>query len=276
MKFLHKLFDATRSVAMVSIVIFSWMTSLAFSCDTTTQDDKTAQTDSTETSQNNLNNTPNFEQKGLIRLSKEDQVWIDLQRKLVVVEGKVCLRKGQLEMFACPKQTKEHESIVAVNSKAYVIHTALLAVGAKAGSPVKFVPKYEVAQGPKVTILVTWLDAKGKRKKMRAQEWIKNVKTKQTMSEHWVFAGSGFWTDETTGEQWYYAEGGELICVSNFPSALLDIPIKSSDGADQLLFEAYTENIPPQGTRVHLVLKPEAKKSTTSLEPDKHKGGNSP
>ena len=111
---------------------------------------------------------------------------------------------------------------------------------------------------------------------MRAQEWIKNIKTKQAMREHWVFAGSGFWTDETTGEQWYYAEGGELICVSNFPSALLDIPIKSSDGADQLLFEAYTENIPPKGTRVHLVLKPEVKKSTTFLEPDKHKSENSP
>ncbi len=261
---------------MACIVIFVWMTPLAFCCDTTTRDGTTAQTDSTEPPQNNLNNTPKFEQKGLIRLSKEDQVWIDLRRKLVVVEGKVCLRKGQLEMFACPKQTKEHESIVAVDSKAYVIHTALLAVGAKAGSPVKFVPQYEVAQGPKVTILVTWLDAKGKRQKMRAQEWIKNVKTKQAMREHWVFAGSGFWTDETTGEQWYYAEGGELICVSNFPSALLDIPIKSSDGADQLLFEAYTENIPPKGTRVHLVLKPEAKKRTTFLEPDKHKRENSP
>ena len=46
-----------------------------------------------------------------------------------MVGGKICLRQGLLEMFACPEGTKEHESIVSVNAKAQTVHTALLAVG---------------------------------------------------------------------------------------------------------------------------------------------------
>src|SRR5258705_341050 len=42
---------------------------------------------------------------GLVKLTKEHDVWLDLKRKAVVVDGEVCLREGQLEMFACPKGT---------------------------------------------------------------------------------------------------------------------------------------------------------------------------
>ena len=46
-----------------------------------------------------------------------------------MIDGQICLNKGMLEMFAVPKGTKEHESIVSVNTKAQVVHAALLAVG---------------------------------------------------------------------------------------------------------------------------------------------------
>ena len=36
-------------------------------------------------------------------------------------------------MFAVTKGTKEHEAVVSVNTKAYVVHAALLAVGAESG-----------------------------------------------------------------------------------------------------------------------------------------------
>jgi hypothetical protein len=47
-----------------------------------------------------------------------------------------------------------------------------------------------------------------------------------------------------------------LICVSNFPSAVLDVPIQSTDSNAALLFAAYTERIPPIGTPVTIVLAP--------------------
>ena len=50
-------------------------------------------------------------------MTKDYDMWIDPKRKAVIVDGQVCLREGQLEMFACPKGSKEHESIVSVNAK---------------------------------------------------------------------------------------------------------------------------------------------------------------
>ena len=88
------------------------------------------------------------------------------------------------------------------------------------------------------------------------QEWIKELNSGKAMRHPWVFAGSGFWTDETTGQRYYYGDAGDLICVSNFPSATLDLPIKSSQANESLGFTAFTENIPPRGTKVRLVLMP--------------------
>jgi hypothetical protein len=63
--------------------------------------------------------------------------------------------------------------------------------------------------------------------------------------------------DEETGEEHYMADSsGELICVSNFPTATLDVPIESSDSDAALMFEAFTEHIPPLGTPVTMVLTP--------------------
>ncbi len=196
---------------------------------------------------------------GLVRLSKTRDVWLDTKRKAVVIDGEVCLREGQLEMFACPKGTKEHESIVALNCLPEEVHAGLLAAGAKPGTPVKFDPKYEPATGPVIDVFVLWRDEKGEKHQAKAQEWIKHAKTGKAMEYDWVFAGSGFWKDEETGKQHYQANGGDFICVSNFPTATLDLPVESSQANAELLFHAFTENIPPKGTRVRVVLMPRKK-----------------
>ncbi len=89
---------------------------------------------------------------------------------------------------------------------------------------------------------------------------MRNVQTGKPMEYPWVFAGSGFWTDESTGEKSYLAESGDFICVSNFPSAMLDLPVESSQATGNLLYEAFTSHIPPLGTRVRMVLTPKLKK----------------
>ena len=78
------------------------------------------------------------------------------------------------------------------------------------------------------------------------------------MKANWVFAGSGF-----TKENYYLAEDGDVICVANFPTATLDLAAKSSSqGNSNLLYEAYTERIPPRGTAVTIELIPVKKKKT--------------
>jgi hypothetical protein len=193
---------------------------------------------------------------GARRLSPRADAWIAPKQKQVLMDGEICLRSGPLEMFACPRNTKEHESIVTVNTKAQYIHAALLAVGAQKGQPAQFTPQYTPASGTEVEVTVLWIDAEKKERSIRAQDWIRNAKTHQPLAYRWVFAGSGFWKDETTGREHYLAEGGDFICVSNFPSAMMDLPVESSQANEELLFEAWTERIPEVGTKVRVVLTP--------------------
>lgn len=181
-------------------------------------------------------------------------VWIDTDNKQVVIVGEICQTNVPLEMFACPRGTKEHESIVSVPTEAFIVHSALLAIGAKSGKPVQFTPKYSPATGSEIDIIVRWKNEKGDVQSARAQDWIREMKTGKALEQPWVFGGSGFWKDESTGKEYYQAEGGDLICVANFPSAMLDLPIESSDMNADLLFQAFTERIPPRGTPVTLIL----------------------
>ncbi len=90
-----------------------------------------------------------------------------------------------------------------------------------------------------------------------ARHLVREAKTKKAMQHPWVFAGSRLEKHPQTGEKAYYADmTGELICVSNFPYAMLDLPIDSTGDDDYLLFEAFTERIPPRGTPVTLILAP--------------------
>jgi len=206
---------------------------------------------------------------GLVRLHPKNPIWIEPKRKIVIVDGKICLDEGQLEMFACPAGTKEHEAVVAVTAKAQLVHAALLAVGAKPGSPVRFDPIYRPVHGTEVEVRVLWTDKNGKKHNVPAQEMVRNVETGKAMQSNWVFGGSGFYIDEATGEKYYLAEDGDMICVSNFGTAMLDVPIQSSQATGGLLFEAFTENIPPVDTKVRLVLIPKVDrpKETKKDEP---------
>jgi hypothetical protein len=197
---------------------------------------------------------------GLVKLSKTNDVWLDTKRKAVVVDGQVCLREGRLEMFACPKGTKEHESVISLNCQAQEVHAGLLAAGGKPGTPVMFDPEYKAARGQIIDLYVLWKDAAGEKHQARAQDWVRDIKTQKPMTYDWVFAGSGFWKDEETGKEYYKADGGDLVCVSNFPTATLDLPVESSQSNEELLFEAFADHIPPRGTKVRVVFIPRVEK----------------
>lgn len=194
--------------------------------------------------------------EGMRQLTPEARMWIDRERGRVVVDGYVTLREGPLEMFACPVGTKEHESVVSVLSRARYVHAGLLAIGAMPGTPVSFAPEYRPATGQRIAIWVMWRDADGKIQKVRAQQWVEKTGTGQPLQADWVFAGSSFWRDPATGQEHYQADAGDLVCVSNFTTATLDLPVESSQSNAALQYSAFTENIPPRGTPVRLVFVP--------------------
>lgn len=190
----------------------------------------------------------------LRRLSPTEEVWIDRERREVVVGGRVALDDGLLEFFACPAGTKEHESVVAVDSSARLVHAALLAVGLEPGKPVSFDPEYRPATGPRIRVTMRWTDADGAVQEADARGWIRNTRTGKALETDWVFAGSAFWTDPADGREYYQADGGDLLCVSNFPTATLDLPIESSQSNEALLFEVFKERVPKRETPVEMIL----------------------
>lgn len=205
-----------------------------------------------------------------IRPMKSQEIWVDMKKKEVLVGGYVCLRGGVLEMFACPEGTKEHESVIAVFAEPEVVHTALVAIGAEKGNPVQYDPTYKPASGAKMTIEVMW-KKDGKVVKRNAKEMIRQIDTGEPLKQDWVFGGSALWKNTEESKPYYLANGGEFICVSNFPSAMMDLPIKSTTSDVDLLFEAFTDKIPPMNTRVLVKLVPEIKKEKENKEKDSDK-----
>lgn len=205
----------------------------------------------------------------LQRLHPEFPIWLDAEGKAVVMIGRVCQRQAPLELFACLKNSKEHESVLSINTRAYIVHAGLLALGLEPGRPVQFYPEYRPAEGPEIEITLAWRDADGQVRTALAQQWVRNVQTREPLAYPWIFTGSQLLKDEETGKQYYYADStGELICVSNFPSAVLDLPIRSTDSNEALLFEAFTENIPPLGTPVTVILRPKSTSEAGSQAPN--------
>jgi len=186
----------------------------------------------------------------------KDHLWIDAKNKRVILDGYVAMTDGPLEMFACPEGTKEHESIIGTLARSKEVHAALLAVGAMRGTPVEFLPKFVPATGQRIRLWVCYRDEDGKFKAVDGRRWVKKANTGKQMEPDWVFSGSGFWKDPESGKEYYRADSGDMICVSNFNSAMMDIPVASSAEAGDLLYLPFTERIPPQGTPLRLVLIP--------------------
>lgn len=259
-----------------------------------------------------------------VALNPEGTIYLDRSGGKLYLRTKVCLRDGVLEMLICPRQTKEHESILSLDGKAQIVHAGLLALGARPGHPAKIAPEYEPAAGDRIDIYVNWLDADGKPQRRRAQEWVRHSaaryfeaplprvpdgvditgkgpddlkydddahnlifygrmtpeKKKELLSlnadpayqraiqslfeqgmekgmdAEFIFAGSRFHRRQD-GTEVYMAEGGSLVCVANFGDATIDVNIQSTSSNEAgLLFEPWTERIPPVGSEVLVELIP--------------------
>ena len=83
------------------------------------------------------------------------------------------------------------------------------------------------------------------------------MKTKKAMDQPWVFGGSRVKKLGDPPDDFCLADReGDLICVANSAAALLDLPVPSTSETDDLLYEAFSEHIPPSGTAVTIVLTP--------------------
>ncbi|HEV3237621.1 MAG TPA: YdjY domain-containing protein [Gemmataceae bacterium] len=192
-----------------------------------------------------------------VKAGKNVTVEIQGDKRRVLIEAVVCLREGQLEMLMCRRQTKEHEAVLAADVDARDIHKALVLAGAEAGSPVQFSPKFKPASGTVIKVSVQY-EEKGKVITVPGQKWVRNAKTKKDMDLDWVFAGSRFVPNEEDRSKpdYYLANEGDLLCLCNLESALLDLPAESPKALAERFYEANTDNIPDRDTKVTVILEP--------------------
>lgn len=278
---------------------------------------------------------------GTTPLNPDSTVLIDVKSKRVILRTEIACRDCVLEMFLVPEGNREHETILRIRSKAYVIHAALLALGLEPGKPASFSPDFVAPTGPEIAMQVVWLDEKGMLQRANASEWIRHnvhryysvplsgpptglqfpyknlrwdkfnneilwygpmtdeerrdllTKSKKVeyqkaiekfydegksrpMTASFVFVGSSMYKDEDTGEEFYQAEGGHVICTSNFPDALLDIREESSASDGGQAYEAWTEKVPPVGTPVLLVMTPKANTDKADADSKPRDGAKAP
>lgn len=200
------------------------------------------------------------------------------EERYVDVEATVCLGEGFLELIACTKDSKEHESIIAVGAKPSHIHAALLLLRAEAGNPA-IMRKLEdgrwldlAPKGAEVDVFLVFKDEKGEMKEwpisafiQRAEEYEqslpdatgKEAEDKGRFPTHtFLFAGSHLYKGEDGKAKYLSDESGNVISISSFGDEVLCLPGRHSQDNVALSWEINSEHLPPVGTKVILRLKP--------------------
>jgi hypothetical protein len=191
----------------------------------------------------------------LVEVGPNIVVEIQGKTRRVVVKAEVCLRKGPLEGLLTRTKKKEHEYILAADIDARHLHTALETAGAEAISPVKFDPKFVPAKGTTVKISLRYQKEK-QTVTVSANEWIRHFKTKKSLDKDWIFGGSKFVKTDSNAKPYYLANHGDLVCVVNMESAVLDLPVTSPKAFMDRVWEPNADKIPEIGTKVEVIFEP--------------------
>ncbi|MEP3479565.1 MAG: YdjY domain-containing protein [Fuerstiella sp.] len=111
--------------------------------------------------------------EGATGLNPEQTAYLNLEKKKVFLKTHIACNDCPLEMLVCTAGTKEHEAVLSFEGRAYVVHTALLALGIKPGRPVTFSPEFQSPEGPELSIVVHWQDKDGKVQSVEAKKWMR-------------------------------------------------------------------------------------------------------
>lgn len=221
------------------------------------------------------------EQSGQPHLPTFPGLKVQLDEWCVDIDANICLEEGMLELVACTRGSKEHESIVAVDATARDIHAALLLLGTKAGRPAHsrsignegtmWVP-VAPSGGPVDAFLVFKDESSGKWFESPVNEFMVNESGESFPSHTFLFAGSELIPDENGGHNRYLADrSGNVMSITTFGDEVLCLPdIQSHDNAT-LNWSIAGNKLPEVGTQITLRLRPQTKPklpATLATKPD--------
>lgn len=216
---------------------------------------------------------------------------IMIKKGYVDVDAKVCLAEGLLELIACTKDSKEHESLIMVEPKAAHIHAALLLIGAVPGNPAMR-KEVETPDGPRwvdipprgqeIDVFLVFNNKEGKPEEhpiskflIRGEDDPYGPKSEEPEKQEnrafpthtFLFTGSHVFKDGESDPVYLADESGDVISLSTFGDELLALPGVHANDNERLVWAVDPTHLPELETKVILRLKP--KKPAAAEEPKK-------
>ena len=217
---------------------------------------------------------------------------IDFQQRCVDLEAMICLDKGGLELIACTKGTKEHESIVSVKARPMHILTALLLLGANPGNPA-MLKKVEAEEtrwveipprGDSIGVSLVFDGEDGRPVELPISDFVTRTEpdtnelsaavgesADRKFPDTFLFAGSLLRADGPRPRKYLSDVSGHVISIATFGDELLCLPGVHSRDDSWLLWRVDSTNLPGVGAKVTLRLRPQRTGKPESVAADEHK-----
>jgi hypothetical protein len=222
-------------------------------------------------------------------------VKINLDGWCVDVDSRVCLKEGLLELIACTKDTKEHESILMIEAKPSHVHAALLLIGARPGRPAtqrmhegdspRFIST--PPHGGPVEVLLVLKDAEGVEKEHPIRDFLIRAngngpapkerdigEAERFTKDPFVFAGSLLVGDGKGPRQYLCDQSGNVISISTFGDELLCLPGFHENANGALMWQVNGEKLPEVGEKIILRLRPKESVKPAPQPEGKEKAAN--
>jgi hypothetical protein len=192
----------------------------------------------------------------------------------VVVDGRILLDRGLIELLGCAEGGKEYESMLRLDADVQGLDLALNLCGLKRGPIPGRLADPDVPQGSRVLVFLQWTDEEGKIVTHRAEDCVVNIARKAPMPRvGWTYVGAMLPVPDPaamTGKTYrVLAASGSRSLLTTYrdPTTLLDNPL--FDAMDDSLYVANYMVLPQPGTKVRVILRaPDeaAKKEIAKLE----------
>lgn len=173
-------------------------------------------------------------------------VWVQPAIREVMVTGYVNQVDGPIELLACGRTGKTHESVLVLYGKPVDIHAALLLIGLKPGTPMP-----DVGMGPPTGspayIDVEWTE-NGETRRVPAETLVRDVTTRSAVrNAGWTFNGSQI-------RDGSYLANMEESLIATYWDPWAIINIGNEVGSDDERLVVNSDRVPPLHTPVRLLI----------------------
>jgi hypothetical protein len=189
---------------------------------------------------------------------------VDRDHGEVRVAGQSALDEGWLEQAVCTAGTREHESLVVIDSPPRLVHAALLMLGLEAGRPGAWLLeadgetiRREPPVGPMLEVHVRFETPDGAETTVPLSTWVETSRGGSIPKHPWRFAGSRFESGRDGGELYAADFSGSVIGLVTFGDEVVAFEEVRSDqvSIDEAGFLVRRGQPPPPGTRVTLIFR---------------------